>query len=222
MSSRLALSLFLVIVLTMPAAAQRTPDPNHGSPQWTQWGIMDGNRVRTLFSNHGEVARWPDQPSGEWPKGTGRSYVDGVPLVVSVRTRDSRGQVITPMSTNYREFINRDPVSREPWGWHPLPGYSNPRQESPARSDDPSTWPSEWPDRPINWAGQWNGYFGRGITNADLETYFVFDDAHHFKWTQEPYRFYPCQGDLSRGGLGLEVATRGFQWTHVLAQDVIF
>jgi hypothetical protein len=222
MSYRLATSLVLLVVFTTTAHAQRTPDPNHGSPRWTQWGIMDGNRVRTLFSNHGEVARWPDQPSGEWPKGTGRSYVDGVPVIVSLRTRDSRGQVITPMSTNYREFINRDPVTREPWGWNPLPGYSNPRQASPARSDNPTTWPSDWPDRPIDWAGQWNGYFGRGIMNADLETYFVFDDAHHYKWTQDPYRFYPCQGNETRGGLGLEVATRGFQWTHVLAQDVIF
>jgi hypothetical protein len=211
-----------MLLFPASASAQRTPDPNHGDPRWTQWGIMDGNRVRTLFSNHGEVGRWPDQPSGEWPKGTGRSYVDGVPLIVSLRTRDSRGQVIMPMSTNYREFINRDPVTRLPWGWVPLPGYSNPRQASPARSDDRNTWPREWPDRPIEWAGSWNGYFGRGITNADLETYFVFDDAHHYKWTQAPYRFFPCRNDESRGGLGLEVATRGLQWSHVLAHDVIF
>jgi hypothetical protein len=216
------LAFVVGMLLPADADAQRAPDPNHGDHRWTQWGIMDGNRVRTLFSNHAEVGRWPDQPSGEWPKGTGRSYVDGVPLVVSLRTRDGRGAVITPMSTNYREFINRDPVTKLPWGWAPLPGYSNPRQGSPARSDDPATWPADWPDRPIEWAGRWNGYFGRGITNSDLETYFVMDDAFHFKWTQDPYRFYPCQGDPTRGGLGLEVATRGFQWTHVLAQDVIF
>jgi len=209
-------------LLTMPSLAQRTPDPNKGDPRLTQWGIMDGNRVRTLYANHGEVARWPDQPSGEWPKGSGHSYVDGVALIVSARTQDSRGRTIYPMSTNYREFIDRDPVTKLPWGWGPLPGYSNPRQASPARSDDPSTWPAEWPDRPIEWAGYWNGYFGRGILNADLETYFVFDDAHDFEWTQPPYRFFPCRNDTTRGGLGMEVAARGFQWTHVLAQDVIF
>ncbi len=32
---------------------------------------MDGNQIRTLFNNNGEVGHWPDQPSGEWPKGTG-------------------------------------------------------------------------------------------------------------------------------------------------------
>jgi hypothetical protein len=119
------------------------PDPNQGNNKLTQWGVLDGNRVRTLYSNHGEIARWPDQPSGEWPRGSGHSYVDGVALIVSLKTQDSRGQVIKPMTTNYREFIDRDPVTKEAWGWAPVPGYSNPRQEAPARSDDSVTWPSK-------------------------------------------------------------------------------
>ena len=28
----------------------------------------------------------------------------------------------------------------------------------------------------MDWDGYWNGYFGKGVQNADLETYFVFDD----------------------------------------------
>lgn len=206
----------------MPATAQRVPDPNSGLPRLTQWGIMDGNRVRTLFANHGEISRWPDQPSGEWPKGSGRSYVDGVALIVSARTRDAQGNVIYPMSTNYREFIDRDPETLIPWGWAAVPGYSNPRQPSPAVSNNPATWPPFWPDRPIDWAGEWNGYFGRGVQNADLETYFVFDDAPDREWTLAPHRFFPCPGDTTRGGLGLEVAARAFQWSHPLAQDVVF
>src|SRR5690606_35004674 len=42
------------------------------------------------------------------------------------------------------------------------------------------------------------------------------------EWTLPPNRFFPCPGDTSRGGLGLEVAARAFQWNHPLAQDVIF
>ncbi len=220
-----ALSVAAAIALLLtagPAYGQREPDPNQGDNRWTQWGVLDGNRARTLFANHGEIARWPDQPSGEWPSGSGHSYVDGVALIVSTRTQDAQGSTIYPASNNYREFIDLDPITKIPWGWAPVPGYSNPRQESPARSDDPQTWPSEWPDRPIDWAGQWNGFFGRGVENADVETYFVFDDSPDREWMQPPHEFYPCPGDTSRGGLGLEVAARGFQWNHPLAQDVIF
>lgn len=219
---RIGVVIGIVLLVAVPSYAQRTPDPNQGTTRLTQWGVLDGNRVRTLYANHGEIARWPDQPSGEWPRGSGHSYVDGVAFVVSVKTENAQGRVIRPMSTNYREFIDRDPVTKEAWGWAPVPGYANPRQEAPARSDDPTTWPSEWPDRPIDWAGQWNGFFGRGVQNADLETYFVFDDSPDREWTLEPHNFYPCPDDTTRGGLGLEVATRGFQWNHPLAQDVVF
>ncbi len=218
----IALLAISIVAITQESLAQREPDPNKGTARLTQWGVLDGNRVRTLFANHGEIARWPDQPSGEWPKGSGHSYVDGVAFIVSAKTTDANGRVITPMSTNYREFIDRDPVTKEPWGFSPIPGYSNPFQDSPARSDDPKTWPSEWPDRPIDWAGQWNGFFGKGVENADVETYFVFDDSPDREWIQSPSQFYPCPDDPARGGLGMEVATRGFQWNHPLAQDVIF
>ena len=221
-STRTFLLLLVALVASVPASAQREADPNNGNPQLTQWGILDGNRVRTLYANHGEISRYPDQPSGEWPKGSGHSYVDGIAFIVSAATTDAEGNRITPMSTNYREFVDRDPTTRVPWGWAAVPGYSNPYQASPARSDDERTWPGEWPDRPIDWAGEWNGFFGRGVQNADVETYFVFDDAPDREWTQEPHRFFPCPGDEARGGLGLEVAVRGFQWNHPLAQDVIF
>lgn len=214
--------LLLLLFVAAPARAQREPDPNHGDNRWTQWGVLDGNRVRTLYANHGEIARWPDQPSGEWPRGSGHSYVDGVALIVSVRTQNEAGQTFKAMSTNYREFIDRDPVTKIPWGWAPVPGYANPRQDQPARSDDPNTWPASWPDRPADWAGQWNGFFGKGVQNADVETYFVFDDAQDREWTLPPYRYFPCKDDTTRGGLGLEVSARGFQWNHPLAQDVIF
>jgi hypothetical protein len=150
----------LALGLAVPALAQRVPDPNLGDPLLTQWGTLDGNRVRTLYANHGEIARYPDQPSAEWPKGSGHSYIDGIAFVVSAAARDAQGNAIYPMSTNYREDIDRDPVTQVPWGWAPVPGYSNPRQASPARSDDERTWPSTWPDRPLDWAGQWNGLSG--------------------------------------------------------------
>lgn len=210
--------LVCVISLVMGglAQAQRKPDPNVGNPIYRRQGIMDGNLVRTIFINWGEIAHWPDSPSGEWPKGSGHQYVDGVALVVQARTIDRHGNVIYPMETQYREFVDKGP-NDELWGWAPLPGYFNPRSNEPAMSDDPSTWPEHWPDRPSDWDGYWNGFFGKGVMNADLETYFVFDDDPDEEWD-----FYPDPSDTTRRGLGLEVAARLFQWSQVLAEDCIF
>ena len=206
----------------------------HGDRAYTRWGIMDGNLVRTKFANHGEVAEWPEQPSCEWPKGSGHSYVDGVAPFVAIEVMDVEGKIIHIMETQYREFMDISPEG-EPMGWTPLPGYCNPFQDSPAISDDPNSWPEFWPDKldspdDPGWRGidletgidsdpdnaAWNGYFGKVIM-ADLETYFVMDD-----YNDKEYKYYPDPSDPSRGGLGLRVGVRGFQWSHVLAEDVIF
>jgi hypothetical protein len=101
-------------------------DPNKGNIIYTKKGIMDGNLVRTLYLNHGEIALWPDSPSGEWPKGTGQQYIDGVAIIVQARVpanhpTNREGRDIFPLQTNYREFIRKDPVTGIPWGWAPLP-----------------------------------------------------------------------------------------------------
>src|SRR5512139_4122703 len=90
----------LVAALATAAGAQRFIDPNKGNLIYTKKGIMDGNFVRTIFLNHGEIAHYPDKPSGEWPKGTGHQYVDGVAVIVQTETRDSLGNVIHPLETN--------------------------------------------------------------------------------------------------------------------------
>ena len=174
------LLLLLFLISSSVVFAQRKPDPNTGNTKLRRQGIMDGNLVRTIFINWGEIAHWPDQPSCEWPKGSGHSYVDGVALVVQARTIDRDGNVIYPMETQYREFVDTGP-NDELWGWGPVPGYFNPKGESPAMSDDPDTWPEFWPDKMDDpndpgWSGKWNGIFGKDKKNADLETFFVFDD----------------------------------------------
>ncbi len=217
--------LVIIFMLLAHINVHAAGNPENGDVRYTQWGILDGNAVRTLYSNHAEVARWPDQPSGEWPKGTGHSYVDGVATIIAASTLDTQGNRIHPMSTNYREFIDTDPITKIPWGWAPLPGYSNPNQQYPARSDEEFTWPNSWPEHP-DWIGEWDGYFGRGSMNADVETFFVCDDAPDWEWfyPQDDGSgvFYPDPDDSTRGGLGMEIRGRGFQWSHVLAQDVIF
>ena len=41
--------------------------------------------------------------------------------------------------------------------------------------------------------GEWNGRFGRGVTYADLETYFVVNDAHDLEYLGEDdeAQYYP-------------------------------
>lgn len=219
-------------------------------------GIMDGNLVRTLYYNQGEVGHWPDQPSGEWPKGTGHSYLDGVSVLVGAQvvTYDANGNpiTITPVEAGYREHMDKDPVTGEDWGWEPVPGYMNETYDTPAISNNARSWPDFWPDAifqaidqdPLDWINQpevdgepgvdddrdgdidnftyWLGYFGRGVKNADVETFYVMDDSQDGEWARPPYNYFPIESDHDRGGLGLRVEVRGFQWSHVLAEDCIF
>jgi hypothetical protein len=218
-------------------------------------GIMDGNQIRTMYFNQGEVGKWPDQPSGEWPKGSGHSYLDGVAMIVGARASVNIAGIdtfITPIETAYREHFDRDPVTGKPWGWEPVPGYLNARGDRPAISNSANSWPELWPDAIFTfldqpkdaWINQaevngqpgidddrdgdidnytyWYGYFGRGVKNADIETFFVMDDASDREWQRPPYNYFPIKSDPNRGGLGLRVEVRGFQWSQVLAEDNIF
>jgi hypothetical protein len=193
---------------------------------------MDGNLIRSLFYNNGEVGQWPFQPSGEWPKGTGQTYLDGVAvLVASEVTAPGNGNIIHPLETSYREWMDKDPLDGTIWGFEPVPGYikEDPEtmqsSETPAINTRPFSWPDKWPEA-LNltpeWDGFWYGYFGRGVQNSDFETFFVMDDSKDGEWNRAPYEYYPIAGMPEWGGLGLRVEVRGFQWSHVLAEDIIF
>ncbi len=199
-------------------------DP-YGDIQYRREGLMDGNLVRTLFYNNGEVGQWPFSPSGEWLKGTGHNYLDGVAVLIAAEV-NTDGGVVHPLITSYREWMDRDPVNGTIWGLEPVPGYANASSENPAISTDSDSWPADWPDALPNvddtWNGYWYGYFGRGVKNADFETFFVMDDSKDGEFAGPPYNFHPIANDYERQGLGLRVEVRGFQWSHVLAEDIIF
>ncbi len=219
----LALLFLAVNIFSGYASAQRLVDKNKGDHRHTKKGIMDGNLVETVYYNFGEIADWLNEPSrsGVWPKGTNHTYVDGIAIIVQAEAIDPRGNIIHPLETNYYEFTRHDPSAGVTYGWWPLPGYANPFQSNPAQSNRPQTWPTHWPDRPSDWDGVWNGFFGKGVQNADVETYFVFDDNEDREYILKN-NFYPDSQDTTRGGLGMQVRVRGFQWSQVLAEDVIF
>ena len=205
------------------APAQRVVDKHKGDHNETRKGVMDGNLVSTVYYNFGEVADWQNEPSrsGVWPKGTNHTYVDGVAIIVQAEATDPQGRKIHPLETNYYEYTRSDVGTGVTYGWWPLPGYAARFQSSPAQSTDSKTWPPHWPDRPSDWDGYWNGFFGKGIQNADLETFFVFDDNEDREYILKN-NFHPDADDPTRGGLGMQVRGRGFQWSQVLAEDVIF
>jgi hypothetical protein len=216
----------LGLVLICSADGQQIVDKNKGNHNETRKGYMDGNLVGTCYYNFGEVADWQNDPthSGVWPKGTNHTYVDGVAIIVQAETPDPldpTNKKIHPLETNYYEYTRHNASTGVTYGWWPLPGYASRFQSTPAQSSDAGTWPPVWPDRPANWNGRWNGFFGNGVLNADLETYFVFDDNEDREYILQN-NFHPDADDSTRGGLGMQVHARGFQWSQVLAEDVIF
>lgn len=216
--------IFSLWILICPSLySQRIVDKNKGNHNFTKKGFMDGNLVSTVYYNFGEIADWENEAarSGVWPKGTNHTYVDGIAIIVQAETKDPQGNIIHPLETNYYEYTRYDRATGVTYGWWPLPGYFNAFQSSPAQSNDPNTWPLHWPDRPSDWDGLWNGFFGKGVQNADLESYFVFDDNEDREYILKN-NFRPDADDPERGGLGMQVHARGFQWSQVLAEDNIF
>lgn len=200
----------------------QTPRAFRGNSLYRRIGTMNGNLVITRYKNYGEVGDYPNEPSLNWPS-YGRHYCDGVALIVSAEVHNGAGQLIHPMETQYREFVDTSPDG-VPWGFEPRPFWFNvdPQENNiPAISNEPVSWPDGWPDRPASWDGYWNGYFGKGIFNADLETVFAFGDDPD-KEPNLQMDYYADANDSTRGGLGLWVKARGFQWSHVLAEDCIF
>ncbi len=228
--------LFILIIGAEFVSAQidqGTVDPHiqlyrqdpYGNFTYRRQGIMVGNRINTLFYNDGEVGKWEFAPTIEWPAGSGHNYLDGQAILIGARATTPSGQKINPIISAYREQYSQDPVTGTPWGLEPVPGYFNPKNTSPAINIDPTSYPDSWPAAlglDPSWNGKWYGYFGKGVMNADFETFMVLDDSQDKKFTKAPFFYYPIKSDSNRAGLGLRVEVRGFQWSHVLAEDIIF
>ena len=189
-------------------------------------GIHDGNLVRTTFLNTGQYNLFDSPPNGEWPKGSGHFYADGIAVLIGTEFVDRNGILRRSIATEYRERTDPEPrVGDKQWGCEPLQGYAAFGQNSPALSDDPASWPSFWPKLQVGpdsgkgteWDGNWNGFFGLNQFQADQESYFYYDDRH-----DEEFNFLPDTTDITRRGFGVMVLVRGLQWSQVLAEDVIF
>jgi hypothetical protein len=207
-------------------------------------GTHNGNRVRTLFYNYGSIGRPNTEPSMEWPIGSGRGYAFEFGVVAGARITTFGGQsdiiVSDGLTVAGVRYDNRG-FDNNPGDWQPLPGFHDPFQASIAMSDaidenrdnKPDSWPGNWFNPAFN-DYMWPGEYGVGITTADQESYYVMDDfyikSHNTYWPQQGWsdslrgdEFYPgFPVDTVRGGLGLQVESRGYQWIATRAQNVIF
>jgi len=252
--------LFAANSLVAQDAKNLIPAEYRGNAEWVARGIMDGNLIETNYRNHGELSRWSDIPWGVWPRGIGGRHIDGIAIVIAGRVSGERLQYpeifpnatrdtsVNPVIINYRDAGRLVGADGKVWGWLPLNEFLNRNRFSPiagnripipAVSNDPTSWPSFWPDRlgeeDAGWANSWNGMFGKGVLNADLESFYVMDDysdrAYHInKSAATPALYgnnsggvyYSDPSDSTKGGLGLQVKTRLLQWANVLAEDVMF
>jgi len=226
--------IFVVfIILSEFAGAQVDPqiqryrNDSYGKNSSRKHGIIDGNLIRTLFRNDGQIGYWEDRPSMEWPKGTGHCYSDGYALLVSAAvTAPGNGQIIHPVQTSYRENIDKDSLTGDLWIFQPIPNYCRTSSvDYPAVSHLPSTWPLTWPvalGLDSTWNGHWYGYFGKDNFYPTTETFFAMDDSRDREWTRQPYSYFPVLSDTNRGGLGLRVESRIFQWNNIIVEDILF
>jgi hypothetical protein len=244
------LSLTLLLVCAGGALAQQWYDETWADPLQKRKNTLSGNLVRTTFYNTGLVGRVGNEFSFEWPKSTGDEYIGDISVLVGAEyynpllRREVTSVAVTQSPARGRDEVNPADPS-EYWTFMPLPGFASPDTNLVAMSHQPYSWPTVWPDK--GWPGSWNGYFGRDVQNADQETYFWVDDSRdmEFMAKEMAYRdqvdpdlwlesfpdnpdsarvrlLQPFEDDSLHGGLGLKVAVRGFQWSHVLAEDVVF
>ncbi len=240
------------------------PDDPAGDIAAEREGYMTGNRVFLYFRNNTELSDWPKVNVSRWPNNLdGVKMVDGIGLLVGAKiyikddptTKIDSTVVSDPLEigdgeglhklyflqTSYREEMDLNPAGTFEYGFYPAFGYFNETSEYPAMSNRPSSWPTDgWPSTGTStkWPGEWDGRFGRGVIYADMETYFVANDAQDQEYLELPdrVRYYPRRnktiGDMRDnvtigkgnpwGGLGIRVETRGFQWNNPQARDAIF
>lgn len=220
--------ILLLILFGVSLYAQRS------DPTLLTIGYHTGNRVGISFYNDGQIAgaNTGIDIRGEWPLGSGENYIgDCIPLIgiefINNRNNtDTLQSVVISRGPRNGQFKEKSPVDGHFWGWNPVPGFRNPNVKGVGMSHLPQTWPIEGWNDPIakfwkdeNGKTQWFGYFGRGILNADQESFFEADD----QWDDEfNPNFKPDSTDLTRNGMALRMRQRGFQWSSFLAEDALF
>lgn len=236
------------------------PTDESGDVGANRTGFLNGNRTILRFSNRIAIGGWPVPNQSLWPNDdTGLNTLDCFNLIVGnmvflandsvavtdeneIRNRTDLDTLYCAQSSALEPgYLDLNTEGTVEWGFQPVFGYFNKLNDYPAMSNLPNSWPEAWPSRGFEtkWPGEWNGRFGRGVSYADLETYYVANDAQDQENLQDVSinKFYPRPGvrigdlnpsDITQqlghpwGGLGVRVEARGYQWNNKQARDAIF
>ncbi len=234
------------------------PDDPAGDIAAQREGRMIGNRVLLYFQNNTELAYWPNTSTSKWPNDhTGTGMIDGLALLVGARVYIENDSIpvtdpdiiqsrfdldtLYYCQTSYRQGMDTNSSGTIEWGLYPVFGYFNENSEHPAMSNREKSWPiAGWPSRgdELKWPDEWDGRFGRGVMYADLETYFVANDAQDQEYLgrNDIIKYYPRPGvkigdkrpdvtiqkGLPWGGIGIRIKVRGYQWNNLQSRDAIF
>jgi hypothetical protein len=253
----LFLAMFTPRELLAQGRPYEGPDDPAGDVAATRKGWMTGNRVYMPFFNNTQLGDFSSDRAG-WPNDAKRIGMhDDIGLLIGARVYIANDSIpITNpaeiatrhdldtlwfIQTHYRGDTKKSPDGTVEWGFYPVFGYFNELNEYPAMSNRDDSWPrAGWPSRgdELKWKGEWNGRFGRGVMYADLETYFVANDAQdqHAMQASEPVKYFPRPGikigykdpnvtiqkGLPWGGLGLRIEVRAFQWNNPQSRDAVF
>ena len=252
---------FTVHVFSQGGKPYEGPDDPAADRSALREGLMDGNQFMTVFRNNTQVGRRGLVDGSKWPKDSekglqiydqmsiligGQVFLEQDTIPVTQETEiTSRSDLDTlyyiQAMWNFEDMLDRNAAGDIVWGFHAVPGYFNELSETPAVSDDPLSWPpGGWPSRgdETKWPDEWNGRFGRGVQYAQLESYFVANDAQDQEYLQPDRRvkYFPRPGvkigdknpDVTIqkgrpwGGLGVRAEVRGYQWENPQTRDVIF
>ncbi len=237
------------------------PEDPAGDVAATREAFMDGNNTRLFFKNNTRLSDWYSGCGSyfsRWPNNiNGTKMIDAIALLIGAKiyiegdsiALDSREKIkdnpdvdsLFYLQTYYGGRIDSNPEGTVEYSFQPVFGYFNETSEHPAMSNRPDSWPpGGWPSRGFDkkWPDEWNGRFGRGVQYADLETYYVANDAQDQEYLEDsdPIKYYPrpgkkigdsrpdvtTQNGLPWGGLGIRADVRGFQWNNPQTRDVIF
>ncbi len=235
-----SITVILILIGFSTSALLAQMDNLQGNDREFRYGIHAGNKFRTSFFNDGTYGGrvgQPPQVAGEWPIGEGHYYLVDGNIFVGSEVTDTKNNTYHILSENKCVDIGGSRGDKCGADNHwctflPLGGFANANEDKIAMArgtmEWENSWPNYWPDiaDPSNkrfsidgWAGAWNGYFGKNTFNADEESYFVADDYENKEFFPD---FIPDTTDLDRGGLGIRIYVRGFQWSKAAVEDGIF